>query len=131
VAGSKGAEKSKPGATKGRMHRLPDGLTYQDLKLGTGPRPRAGQTVIVNYTGWLANGKEFDSSIDRGRPFEFVLGRGRVIRGWDEGVASMRVGGSRKLTIPPALAYGSRGAGGVIPPNATLVFEVDLVGIKK
>jgi peptidylprolyl isomerase len=114
----------------GKVVRLHDGLQYEDLNVGTGAEPKTGQTVVVHYTGWLTNGKKFDSSVDRGRPFEFAIGEGHVIKGWDEGVATMKVGGKRKLTIPPELAYGSRGAGGVIPPNATLVFEVELLGIK-
>ena len=106
------------------------GLQYEDLVVGTGASPQAGQTAVVHYTGWLTNGTKFDSSVDRGQPFEFPVGRGQVIRGWDEGVATMKVGGKRKLTIPSDLGYGARGAGGVIPPNATLVFEVELLGIK-
>ncbi len=112
----------------------PDGLQIIDLKVGTGPSPKTGQTVVVHYTGWLyANGKKgakFDSSLDRGQPFEFPIGKGQVIAGWDEGVATMKVGGKRTLIIPPALGYGSRGAGGVIPPNATLIFNVELLGVK-
>jgi peptidylprolyl isomerase len=110
--------------------KTPSGLSYVDEVVGNGPSPRPGQTVSVHYTGWLTNGQKFDSSLDRGQPFEFHLGQGEVIRGWDEGVASMKVGGKRKLTIPPELGYGARGAGGVIPPNATLVFEVQLLGVQ-
>jgi peptidylprolyl isomerase len=106
------------------------GLQYEDLKVGTGESPKAGQTCVMHYTGWLTDGSKFDSSVDRGQPFEFSIGRGQVIKGWDEGVMSMKVGGKRKLTIPPDLGYGARGAGGVIPPNATLVFEVELLGLK-
>lgn len=104
------------------------GLIIEELKVGTGAEATAGQTVTVHYTGWLTNGTKFDSSKDRGDPFEFPLGAGHVIRGWDEGVQGMKIGGSRKLTIPADLGYGARGAGGVIPPNATLVFEVELLG---
>lgn len=106
------------------------GLQYEILKPGTGADAKAGQKVSVHYTGWLTNGKKFDSSLDRGTPFEFLLGGGQVIRGWDEGVAGMKVGEKRKLTIPPELGYGARGAGGVIPPNATLLFEVELLGAR-
>jgi FKBP-type peptidyl-prolyl cis-trans isomerase len=106
------------------------GLTYVDLIVGTGREAVAGNLVSVHYTGWLTNGTKFDSSVDRREPFSFPLGGGKVIRGWDEGVAGMKVGGKRKLTIPPQLGYGSRGAGGVIPPNATLVFDVELLEIK-
>lgn len=108
----------------------PSGLKYHDTAVGSGPSPRQGQKVSVHYTGWLTNGTKFDSSRDRGQPFQFTLGRGEVIKGWDEGVASMKVGGKRKLTIPPDLGYGARGAGGVIPPNATLVFDVELLGVQ-
>ena len=104
------------------------GLIIEELKVGTGAEATAGQYVSVHYTGWLTDGTKFDSSKDRGDPFEFPLGAGHVIRGWDEGVQGMKVGGSRKLTIPSDLGYGARGAGGVIPPNATLVFEVELLG---
>jgi peptidylprolyl isomerase len=106
------------------------GLKYQDLLEGKGPSPKPGSHVMVHYTGWLTNGTKFDSSLDRNQPFTFTLGRGEVIKGWDEGVATMHVGGKRKLTIPPGLGYGSRGAGGVIPPNATLIFEVELLGFQ-
>ena len=106
------------------------GLKYADLEVGDGPTPENGQTVSVHYTGWLEDGTKFDSSLDRGQPFSFVLGEGRVIRGWDEGVATMKVGGKRQLVIPPELAYGERGAGAVIPPNATLIFEVELLEVR-
>ena len=110
------------------------GLQIIDTKIGTGATPRTGQTAVVHYTGWLSNngakGQKFDSSVDRNEPFEFPLGRGRVIKGWDEGVASMKIGGKRTLIVPPQLGYGARGAGGVIPPNATLIFDVELLGLK-
>ena len=109
--------------------KTPSGLVIEELVVGGGEAAAAGQKVSVHYTGWLTDGKKFDSSKDRGEPFVFPLGRGHVIRGWDEGVAGMKVGGKRKLTIPPALGYGARGAGGVIPPNATLVFEVELLSV--
>jgi FKBP-type peptidyl-prolyl cis-trans isomerase FkpA len=107
----------------------PSGLIIEEITLGDGDEATAGQNVTVHYTGWLTDGKKFDSSKDRDDPFEFPLGGGRVIKGWDEGVQGMKVGGTRKLTIPPNLGYGPRGAGGVIPPNATLVFEVELLGV--
>ena len=106
------------------------GLVYEDLEVGTGPEAKAGMHVQVHYTGWLTDGRKFDSSKDRNDPFDFPLGRRHVISGWDEGVQGMKIGGTRKLTIPPHLGYGARGAGGVIPPNATLVFEVELLGIQ-
>jgi peptidylprolyl isomerase len=110
------------------------GLKVTDTKVGNGAAPRTGQTCVMHYTGWLyengAKGAKFDSSVDRGQPFEFPIGTGRVIRGWDEGVASMKVGGKRTLIIPPDLGYGARGAGGAIPPNATLIFEVELLDVK-
>ena len=110
------------------------GLQIIDTKVGTGASPRSGQTAVVHYTGWLytngAKGQKFDSSVDRGQPFEFPVGQGRVIKGWDEGVASMKIGGKRTLIVPAALGYGARGAGGVIPPNATLMFDVELLGVK-
>lgn len=108
----------------------PSGLKYVDQTVGTGDVAVAGKNVSVHYTGWLENGKKFDSSVDRGQPFSFPLGAGRVIKGWDEGVQGMKVGGKRKLTIPSDLGYGSRGAGGVIPPNATLIFDVELLGVR-
>ena len=121
-------------AQTGKTMTTPSGLQITDLKVGTGATPKAGQTCVMHYTGWLyengAKGKKFDSSVDRGEPFEFPIGQRRVIAGWDEGVASMKVGGKRTLIIPPALGYGARGAGGVIPPNATLIFEVELLDVK-
>ncbi len=110
------------------------GLKITDTQAGTGATPKTGQTCVMHYTGWLyqdgKKGAKFDSSVDRGQPFEFPIGTGRVIKGWDEGVASMKVGGKRTLIIPPELGYGARGAGGVIPPNATLLFEVELLDVK-
>lgn len=106
------------------------GLQYYDLEQGTGPSPGQGQTAVVHYTGWLQDGTKFDSSLDRGQPFEFPVGAGQVIPGWDEGVASMQVGGKRQLVIPSELGYGEQGAGGVIPPNATLIFEVELLAVR-
>ncbi len=117
-------------ATPAQEVTTASGLKYLDMKVGDGPSPLPGQTCVMHYTGWLTNGTKFDSSVDRGTPFEFPLGQHRVIAGWDEGVATMKVGGKRKLTIPPQLGYGARGAGAVIPPNATLVFDVELLGVK-
>jgi len=108
----------------------PTDLVIEDLRVGTGAEAVAGQSVSVHYVGTLTNGTKFDASRDRNRPFDFRLGGGQVIQGWDRGVAGMKVGGLRKLTIPPHLGYGARGAGGVIPPNATLVFEVELLGVR-
>jgi peptidylprolyl isomerase len=112
----------------------PSGLKITDTVVGTGASPKPGQICVMHYTGWLyqngAKGQKFDSSVDRGMPFEFPIGQRRVIAGWDEGVATMKVGGKRTLIIPPELGYGPRGAGGVIPPNATLIFDVELLGLK-
>ncbi len=109
----------------------PSGLSYVDLVVGNGPQPTAGKAVKVHYTGWLENGTKFDSSVDRGEPFVFTVGVGEVIPGWDEGVMTMKVGGKRRLTVPSKLGYGAAGAGGVIPPNATLIFEVELLDVSK
>jgi FKBP-type peptidyl-prolyl cis-trans isomerase len=106
------------------------GLKYSDVAVGNGREAMLGDTATVHYTGWLTDGKKFDSSVDRKEPFSFRVGAGQVIKGWDEGVAGMKIGGKRKLTIPPQLGYGPRGAGGVIPPNATLIFDVELLGLR-
>ena len=112
----------------------PSGLKIIDIKVGAGPSPKPGQICVMNYTGWLydngTKGAKFDSSLDRSQPFSFPIGQHQVIAGWDEGVATMKVGGKRTLIIPPELGYGARGAGGVIPPNATLIFDVELLGVK-
>jgi len=135
VAGASAAGMSIATAQSiGKTMTTPSGLQITDTKLGTGATPKQGQTCVMHYTGWLyengAKGQKFDSSVDRGQPFEFPLGMHRVIAGWDEGVATMKVGGRRTLIIPPELGYGARGAGGVIPPNATLIFEVELLDVK-
>ena len=121
-------------AADNQVTEMPDGLKYTDTKIGDGATAKAGNKVTVNYTGWLnengAKGKKFDSSLDRNQPFQFTLGAHQVIAGWDEGVAGMKVGGKRTLIIPPELGYGARGAGGIIPPNATLIFEVELLDVK-
>ncbi|HTR81576.1 MAG TPA: FKBP-type peptidyl-prolyl cis-trans isomerase [Bacteroidota bacterium] len=118
-----GCAKQKTGVTD-------TGMKYEIIKEGTGPSPKRGDSVTVQYTGWLEDGTKFDSSVDRNQPFTFKLGVGQVIQGWDDGVATMKVGGISKFFIPPELGYGSRGAGGVIPPNATLIFQVELLSIK-
>src|SRR5262245_59077231 len=114
---------------EGKEVTTSSGLQYIDLQVGTGAMAQVGQTVSVHYSGWLENGNKFDSSVDRGQPFSFHLGAGRVIKGWDEGVQGMKVGGKRKLTIPSKLGYGAKGAGGVIPPHATLISDVELLGL--
>ena len=128
------AASAQVGAQVGTTVTTPSGMKMTDTVVGSGATPRRGQTCVMHYTGWLyqngAKGQKFDSSLDRGRPFEFPIGLQRVIPGWDEGVATMKVGGKRTLIIPPELGYGSRGAGGVIPPNATLIFDVELLDVK-
>lgn len=122
---------SGPTKVEGNPKTTASGLQYWDIVVGKGAATVAGKDVRVHYTGWLTDGKKFDSSVDRGQPFVFPLGAGRVIKGWDEGVAGMKVGGKRQLRIPPELGYGARGAGGVIPPNATLIFDVELLDAGK
>ncbi|HEU4414309.1 MAG TPA: FKBP-type peptidyl-prolyl cis-trans isomerase [Candidatus Angelobacter sp.] len=131
-AADKSAAKAPEGPTKvsGEGVKTSSGLQYWDIKKGTGATAVNGKHVSVQYTGWLESGKEFDSSLDVGDPIEFDLGKGMVIKGWDEGIAGMKVGGKRQLRIPPALGYGARGAGSAIPPNATLIFDVELVKVK-
>jgi peptidylprolyl isomerase len=134
--GSTGSATSKVQPNKksrtrtGKEVKTASGLRYVDLKVGAGVAPRPGQKVTVHYTGTLTNGKKFDSSRDRNQPFTFVIGVGQVIKGWDEGVMTMKIGGRRKLIVPPGLGYGARGAGGDIPPNATLIFDVELLGVQ-
>jgi peptidylprolyl isomerase len=130
TAPAKKAEPAKPSTSEGKMITTPSGLKYIDTQVGTGATPKKGQIVRVHYTGKLANGQKFDSSVDRGEPFEFQIGTGQVIKGWDEGVLSMKVGGKRTLIIPSSLGYGARGVGGVIPPDAELHFDVELLGVK-
>jgi peptidylprolyl isomerase len=129
-----GITMSAGSAMAGKMITTPSGLTYEEVKAGNGVTAQSGKTVSVHYTGWLdeagKKGKKFDSSLDRGQPFTFALGAGMVIKGWDEGVAGMKVGGKRTLHIPAALGYGSRGMGSVIPPNANLIFDVELLEVK-
>jgi FKBP-type peptidyl-prolyl cis-trans isomerase FkpA len=129
LAGAPAGAPAAPAKTSGKGTKTASGLQYWDLKKGTGAVAKAGDSVKVHYTGWLTDGKKFDSSLDRGEPFAFKLGAGMVIKGWDEGVAGMKVGGKRQLKIPPELGYGAGGAGAVIPPNATLVFDVELLGV--
>jgi FKBP-type peptidyl-prolyl cis-trans isomerase len=118
------------GDARAGLTRMPSGLQYQDVVTGTGAEAGTGQVAVVHYTGWLTDGSKFDSSRDRGEPFSFSLGAGQVIAGWDQGVAGMKVGGRRKLVIPPDLGYGAMGSPPVIPPNATLVFDVELLDVK-
>lgn len=125
------ATATAPKADVAAMTKTASGLAYQDLKAGSGPAPTVGKQVKVHYTGWLENGTKFDSSVDRGEPLVFTIGVGQVIPGWDEGVLTMKTGGKRKLVIPANLGYGAAGAGGVIPPNATLIFEVELLDVAK
>ena len=127
---NRGKATSSPLDTSG-MTTIASGLQYKDLVVGKGQEAKPGDAVSVHYTGWLTDGTKFDSSVDRGQPFEFTIGIGQVIQGWDEGVAGMKVGGKRKLLIPPALGYGVSGAGNTIPPNATLIFDVELLAISQ
>jgi FKBP-type peptidyl-prolyl cis-trans isomerase len=124
------SQQGGPPPVSGQPLTTPSGLQYIDVVVSTGAEAHSGQQVTVHYTGWLTSGKKFDSSRDRNDPFTFVLGSGKVIKGWELGVAGMRVGGQRRLIIPSDLGYGARGAGGVIPPNATLIFDVELLGVR-
>jgi peptidylprolyl isomerase len=126
---AKDAEKADKKAEQDKTHTTPSGLQYIDLVEGTGPTPARGQRVSVHYTGWLKNGQKFDSSVDRGKPIQFTLGTGQVIKGWDEGLATMKVGGKRKLIIPPEIGYGDRDVG-PIPANSVLIFEVELIAVQ-
>ena len=134
IAGGMFASAAVQAQTAGKPMTTPSGLQIIDSKVGTGASPKTGQTCVMHYTGWLwengAKGKKFDSSVDRGTPFKFQIGQGMVIKGWDEGVSTMKIGGKRTLLIPSQLGYGAKGAGGVIPPNATLLFDVELLGIE-
>jgi FKBP-type peptidyl-prolyl cis-trans isomerase FkpA len=130
AAGHAAVDTSSPTPVTGKSKKTASGVEYWDITVGTGATATSGKMVTVHYTGWLTNGKKFDSSVDRGQPFVFALGAGQVIKGWDEGVAGMKVGGKRQLKVPSEAGYGSRGAGGVIPPNATLIFDVELLGVK-
>ncbi len=134
LGGLAAAIAARASAQTGKAMTTSSGLQIIDIKEGSGASPKPGQTCVMHYTGWLyengQKGKKFDSSVDRNEPFDFPIGMGRVIKGWDEGVATMKVGGKRTLIIPPALGYGARGAGGVIPPNATLMFDVELLAVK-
>ena len=125
-----GTPAATSGATEGQERTLPGGLKVTDVKVGSGPRAESGNTVAVHYTGWLMDGTKFDSSVDRGQPLVFQLGQGRVIKGWEEGIKGMRVGGKRKLTIPSSMGYGAQGYPPVIPPDATLQFDVELMDVK-
>ncbi len=125
------ATASGPTTVTGDGTTTPSGLQYWDIAVGTGATAVSGSQVKVHYTGWLTGGQKFDSSLDRGEPFSFMPGAGQVIKGWDEGVAGMKVGGKRQLRIPPTLGYGAEGSGGVIPPNATLIFDVELLDVSK
>ncbi len=130
ASAQKAGSTSGPTKVTGEPTKAASGLEYWDIKVGTGAVAQTGQHVKVDYTGWLTNGKKFDSSVGTGHPFDFMLGAGQVIKGWDEGVVGMKVGGKRQLRIPPDLAYGTKGYPGAIPPNATLIFDVQLVDVK-